>query len=252
LVDTLRIKLESHISQLSGVHSQSDLFVGDFVSLYSTSQNHSLGPFANEAKQAQATILKESESLVKQMQGGPLRKIQNLLELFGVYKERIKQRDQFREDFDYYSAKVKKAQAERDKATSSGKKEGPKDMESRQKSEQKLDTATKSYGEINSNLIRELSTVWNSRHDLLGQILTEFMTTNKASANVHYSTLQSLKVPNPSGIDLKTLTPSPSPPPMNPAVSSSSSSSSQKSGGLFSNILGGSSSSSSSSSSSTS
>jgi len=216
IVDTLRVKLESFISQLNGIDTQGDLFVGDFVSLYSTAHNHSLGPFANDAKAAKATILKQSEPLAKQMDEGPSKRIRNLIELFSVFKERIKQREQFREDFDYYSAKVKKLQAERDKTTSSGKKEGPKDMESRQKTEQKLEIATKSYGEINSNLIREFTNLWNIRHDLLGPILTEFMTIDRASASLRYSTLQGLKIPNASGTDMKTLTPSPSPPPLNP------------------------------------
>jgi hypothetical protein len=246
-IDNMKTKLESQISHLNGVRTQSDLFVGDFVSLYSTSQNHSLIPFANECQLSESTLFKQTDPLVKQLENGPLRKLQNLMDLFAQYKERIKQREQFREDFDYYSAKAKKAQSERDKTLSSGKKEGPKDMESRQKAEHKLEIATKSYGEINSNLINELTKLWTTRHDLLGNVLTEFMAVEKAAANLQHTTLQSLKIPNPSAIDLKTLTPSPSPPPMNPSTSSSSSSSSSgKSGGMFSNLLGSSSSSSSS------
>jgi len=224
-VESLKNRIEAHMAHLKGMQIQSDALLADFVTLFSSSlkYSHPLGPFSIEAKQTYAALLKQIDGVEKQMESGSLRRVRGMLDLFTQYRERIKQREQFREDFDYYSAKVKKLHSERDKTLSAGKRESPSDIENRQKTEHKLDSATKSYHDSNSILIKDLNNLWISRQDNLAPIMIDFLSVDKSYANAHFSFvqgLQNLKVPNLSDrVDLKSVPPSSSAPP--PSYSSS-------------------------------
>jgi len=167
----------------------------DFRNVMQNANTHPFAGLANDGKNTQSTLFKNFETCEKQFEATGFAHFKQLTAHFASVKDRIKQREASRLEFDYRTGKAKSAQESRDKLVAKGKLEAPKDAEARALAEKKLEEATANWNAINSTLCGELVFFFENRHAILGNLYIEFLQFQMNVAVGFQNSLGSLSIP---------------------------------------------------------
>lgn len=156
------------------------------------------GPFAQLATDgatAEHACSQVWEGCEKQLEATCLSHFRELQGLFVQIKDRMKQREAARLDFDYRQKNVKDLHEARDKLVAKGKTETPKDADKRSQAEKKLEDATHHWNTLNNGVTAELIHLHEHRSDLLGHLYLEFLNAQKEYGKRMAEALNSLQMP---------------------------------------------------------
>jgi len=126
-----------------------------------------------------ALLEKKSQVAAQSMEQTAIQRLNVLLDRFAEIKSKIAIRDEVRSKMDYEALQVDKARTNKEKLGAKGQKESPKEEETRRKHENQLALLTKEYEDHNTALIQQISDFWDKRFDLLGPVLSDFLTAEK-------------------------------------------------------------------------
>jgi len=205
VIQALKQKLEGCMAHSKGLALMGEQLTTDFQNILQRAPNNQYVQLSNDAKQIHSNFSKSYEDIEKTIEGGCHRRLNSLMDTFASFRDRTKTRNESRDAYDYYVTRVKKLHASRDKLLGEGKRESDKDMDARLKTEKKLEDATQTYTSQNDSLIVDMTNVFNSRFDVLGPCLTEFIASERSFAQAYQSNLQMLRLPTvmPSMADLQ-------------------------------------------------
>jgi hypothetical protein len=176
-------QLKSHVDMWAANSRQqcinSEMVAADYKHVMQSTSNHPFSNLCADSKTTQNAIFKHWETCEKQLETTAQAKLKLLMNHFNNIKDRMKNRESARLDYDYRTGQVKSAHDARDKLIAKGKVEAPKDAEKRELAEKKLDDAAHIWNVTNSGLIADLEHLHENRLGLLGNIYVDFLSVQK-------------------------------------------------------------------------